>query len=85
MSMVIVRGFVPHKDFGEIPYVSFIYHIEVVESKIQFLVWNPIVQGWEVVSGEAARPIAAPTQDVPYSQRMKEYHDWLKEREKTNG
>jgi len=82
MSMVMVRGFVPHKDFGEIPYVSFIYHIEATDEKIQFLVWNPVVQYWSTVSGDMVRPVAAPTQDVPFTQRMKEYQDWLNKRKK---
>jgi hypothetical protein len=85
MSMVMVRGFVPHKDFGEIPYVSFIYHIELVDGKVRFLVWNPVNEYWEIVSGDAARPVAKPTQDVPFNQRMREYHDWLRERKTKNG
>lgn len=80
MSAIVVHGYVPNQEYGkEISYVTYIYHTEIVGDKIKFVVWNPINQFWEIIPSENVRPVMSPTQDIPTSQAIKEYRDWLKE------
>jgi hypothetical protein len=84
MSAIIVHGYVPNQEYGrEIPYITGIYHTEVVNDKIRFVVWNPIGQFWDIIPCENVRPAMSSVQDVPTNQAIKEYRDWLKE--KNNG
>ncbi len=82
MTAVIVYGYIPDKKFGEITYTSFIYHI-FVESNVtagtqtKFVVWNPFESNWEIKDAHLVKPLSLPTQDVPTTDKIKQYKKWL--------
>jgi len=86
MTAAIVYGYTPHKEFGEIPYTSYVYHIFTNEQgDLQFLVWNPFTSLWEIKRESLVRPMSISPQDVPTNDKFKEYKKWLEEKQRKNG
>jgi len=76
---VIVSGFVPRREIGEMEYNSAIYHVFTNEKgNPRFLVWNPYLNdmkgNWDIVGTSCVRPAVFPSQSL----KTKQQHEALK-------
>jgi len=81
MFPVIVSGYVPDKEIGEVPYASFVYYTFSEGKSARFLVWNPYLKVWDNVGQEFVKPMSTAPQDVNSNTKMRDYNDLLRKRQ----
>lgn len=82
MFNVLVYGWVPDKEIGEVPFESFVYHVELIDNRPRFLIYNPYEEEFEVVGSSAVRPAVFTQQPIITKKKMESYKKLLEEREK---
>ena len=87
MFNVIVRGWVPHKEIGEIKFESFVYHTEFtgIHNDPKFLVYNPYLKEFEVVGKHTVEPaVPCTSQNIVTKKKVQAWRDLIEEKQNKN-
>lgn len=85
MFNVIVCGWVPDEEIGEVQYESYVYHVELQDNYPKFLVYNPYLEQFEIVGQSAVKPaVPCTSQNMTTKKKIQAWRTLIEERVNEN-